>query len=132
MSDLTIKQEKFALKYVEYGNASEAYRQSYNAENMGNESIHVAASQLLDNPKVSIRVKELKEQHAKRHNVTVDSITAELEEARNLAMQEKQTASAVSASNSKAKLHGLLNDKVEFDGVLDISVNKTVRSADRS
>jgi hypothetical protein len=29
MSELTIKQERFAQKYVELGNASEAYRQAY-------------------------------------------------------------------------------------------------------
>ena len=31
---LTIKQEAFARAYVETGNASEAYRRAYNAENM--------------------------------------------------------------------------------------------------
>jgi len=31
---LTIKQEKFCNLYIELGNASEAYRQSYNCEKM--------------------------------------------------------------------------------------------------
>ena len=131
MTNLTPKQEKFAQKYIELGNASEAYRQAYNAENMGVETIHVAASQLLAKHKVSIRVEELRLESAARHAVTVDSITKELEEARAIAITEKQTASAVSASNSKAKLHGLLDDSVKFNGKLEINVKKTVRSADR-
>ena len=31
MGNLTPKQEKFCQKYIEMGNASEAYRQAYNA-----------------------------------------------------------------------------------------------------
>lgn len=37
---LTQKQEAFALAYFETGNASEAYRRAYNAENMKPESIN--------------------------------------------------------------------------------------------
>ena len=44
---LTIKQEAFARAYVETGNASEAYRRAYNAENMKQESIAVRACELL-------------------------------------------------------------------------------------
>ena len=40
---LTAKQEAFARAYVETGNASEAYRRAYNAENMKQESIAVRA-----------------------------------------------------------------------------------------
>ena len=54
MADLTIKQERFAQRYVELGNASEAYRQSYDAEDMSDEAIRVEASRLLDNPNVSL------------------------------------------------------------------------------
>ena len=52
MSDreLTPKQEKFARKYIELGNASEAYRQSYDAQNMLPESVWAEASRTLANP----------------------------------------------------------------------------------
>jgi phage terminase small subunit len=107
MADATIKQEKFAIKFVELGNASEAYRQSYDAENMTNESIAVAASRLLDNAKVALIVEKLREKALQRHMVTVDSITDELEEARNLASSVSQPSAMISASMGKAKLHGL-------------------------
>jgi phage terminase small subunit len=59
---ITPKQEKFALLYLETGNASEAYRQSYNAENMKQETIHRKAKELLDNGKVAARIEELKDE----------------------------------------------------------------------
>jgi hypothetical protein len=45
---------------------------------------------------------------AERTLATVERVTAELEEARQLALSNKSAASAVSASISKAKLHKLL------------------------
>lgn len=115
---LTPKQEKFAQKYIELGNASEAYRQAYDAENMKMEVIHVKACELLADGKVSVRVKELQRLHQERHQVTVDSITTELEQARMLAMTSATGASAaVSASMGKAKLHGLIVDKGEIGGM---------------
>lgn len=56
---LTAKQEAFALAYVKTTNASEAYRQTYNASGMSAESVNVAACRLLKNAKVALRVNEL-------------------------------------------------------------------------
>lgn len=111
--DLTPNQESFAQKYLELGNASEAYRQSYDAANMMAKTVWEEASRLLSNHKVAARVNELRAELAKRHAVTIDSISAELEQARSLAFQTEQPAAAVSASLGKAKLHGLLIDKQE-------------------
>ena len=49
---LTIKQNTFAMAYIETGNASEAYRRSYDAGDMSPHSIEVEASRLLQNPEV--------------------------------------------------------------------------------
>jgi phage terminase small subunit len=57
---LTPKMERFAIEYVATGNASEAYRRAYDAENMLPTTIHVQASLLLDNDKVAKRVNEEK------------------------------------------------------------------------
>ena len=110
---LTIKQEKFCMVYVETGNASEAYRQAYNAENMKEASINVNASKLLADAKISLRIKELKSGHAKRHELTIDDLVDELEEARQAALlaESPQSSAAVSATMGKAKLLGLVVDK---------------------
>lgn len=58
---LTPKQEAFCLAYLETGNASEAYRRAYSAEKMKPESIAVAASRMLSNAKVALRLSGLRE-----------------------------------------------------------------------
>ena len=114
---LTQKQEKFCLEYHKLGKGrgAEAYRNAgYSVENMGAESIYSEVYKILQLPDIALRINELKEQDRERNAVTVDSITKELDEARALALTYKQGASAaVSASLGKAKLHGLLIDKVE-------------------
>ena len=111
MSDnLTPKQEAFCLKYIETGNASEAYRQCYDASRMKSDVIHVKASELLADGKVAVRVNELKEEHRKRHAVTVESLARELDEARQMAIEDRQLSVMVSASMGKAKICGIGND----------------------
>ncbi|WP_020471482.1 terminase small subunit [Zavarzinella formosa] len=113
---LTPKQETFAQKYIELGNATEAYYAAYDAAGSKPITANRAAKTLLDNPKIAARLRALREIHQKRHEVTVDTITQELEEARMLAQRTKQPSAAVSASLGKAKLHGLITDKSELAG----------------
>jgi len=114
MADLTPKQEAFAQVYVETGNASEAYRQAYDvSDSTKPESVWQEASRVLADLKVSSRVIGLQEEARERHSVTIDSLTLELNENRKLAKNEKQSAAMTAATMGKAKLHGLLSDKVE-------------------
>jgi len=123
---LTVKQEAFCLAYIETGNASEAYRRSYDVQDMKPESINRKAKELIDNGKITARVAELQQSLVKRHEVTVDSLMLELEEARMAAMgaSNPQSAAAVAATMGKAKLAGLLVDRVgNPDGTpMDMSV----------
>lgn len=109
---LTQKQENFCQLYVELGNASEAYRRSYNTK-AGHEVVNVNACKLLANDNVSLRVSQIRDSHRERHNVTIDDLLAELEEARQLALSIESPAPAVSASMGKAKILGL--DKQVID-----------------
>lgn len=112
MAELTPKQEKFAQLYVELGNASEAYRQAYNSTAKP-ESVHVRASELLSDSKVSVRVEEIREATRANHNITLSDILKELEEARKLAHETGTPSAAVAASMGKAKLLGFDRDKKE-------------------
>lgn len=105
-NQLTPKQEKFCLVYLETGNASEAYRRAYDAGGMSDTSINRKAKELLDNGKISARLSELRAPILQRHAITVDTLLAELEEARRLAMETESPAPAVSATMGKAKLLG--------------------------
>ena len=113
---LTPKQETFCLAYIEEGCASAAYRQAYNSERMKPETVNRSAKELLDNPKITARIQELQEAHRERHDVTVDSLTKELEDARDLATKNKQPSAIVQAVMGKAKIHGLIKDKHEHTG----------------
>lgn len=108
---MTPKQEKFCALYVETGNASEAYRQAYDASKMQPATINVKASQLLAQDKISVRVGELKALHAERHAMTVDRIRDMLLEDREFAREMETAAAAVSATMGLAKLYGHLTDK---------------------
>ena len=66
-----------------------------------------AASRLSANDSVRARVNELLEKAAETL-VTIESVTTELEKARQLALRTNKASAAVSASMSKAKLHKLL------------------------
>lgn len=105
---LTLKQEAFCLKYIETGNASEAYRLSYAAENMKPETVHRSANELMGNPKVTARLSELRQAVEEQHGVTVDSLLRELEEARMVAKGKEQGGAMVQATLGKAKLAGLM------------------------
>ena len=132
---MTPKQQRFSQLYIELGNASEAYRQSYDAARMKPETINRNAKALLDNNKIAARVAELQAEHRARHNITVDSLTDELERARQLAHKVEQAGAAVSATLGKAKLHGLLKDKVEASGPdggpIDLAVLRRLTTDER-
>lgn len=120
MSKLTDKQEKFCRLVIELGNTSEAYRQSYDSDKMKVETVNRAAKQLMDNPKIATRLAELREPIIEKHNITVESLLKELEEARTCALTAEtvQSSAAVSATMSKAKLLGM--DKQIIDHTVSI------------
>jgi phage terminase small subunit len=121
---LTQAQENFAMAYVETGNASEAYRRAYpKSLNWKPESVNVEGCKSLANPKIAQRVAELQQVSAKRNMVTVDSLIAELEEARQIALaaETPQTSAAVGATMGKAKLCGLDKQVVELQGSIAVS-----------
>lgn len=130
---LTPKQENFCLAYIETGNASEAYRRAYDTSKSKPESVNRLAKASLDNIKIASRIKELREPIMKRHEITVDDLIKELEEARALALvaETVQASAAISATMGKAKLLGLGVDKVEVTGKdgaaqeLNVSVSMT-------
>jgi len=117
MGRLTPKQEKFCLKYIETGNASEAYRRSYNAANMKAETVNRNAKAMLDDNKIAARLGELRKPVMDEHRITVDSLLIELERARQAALTATppQASAAVAATMAKAKLLGFL-DRLKVTG----------------
>jgi phage terminase small subunit len=103
---MTPKQEKFCHFYVELGNASEAYRRSYDAEAMSAASVNRKAKELLDNGKIAARLDQLRATHAKRHAVTVDDIAQMLREDREFARAHAKPSACVAATMGVARQSG--------------------------
>lgn len=76
--NLTIKQTKFIDAYLECGNASQAYRQSYSCERMKDATINVKASELLKNGKIRVRIRELQGELKKTSDIKKETILEEL------------------------------------------------------
>jgi phage terminase small subunit len=108
--------ERFVQEYRATGNASEAYRRANpKSAEWTPHTLHVKASKVLAEDEVCMRLEELQVQAAQRHETTIDSLTTELEAAREMAMNNGQPSAAVSATMGKAKLHGFLVDQVRAD-----------------
>lgn len=75
---LTLKQENFCNFYIETGNASEAYRRAYAAEKMKDETINRVAFDLLNNPKIAARIKELQGELKAISDITKERVLEEL------------------------------------------------------
>ena len=107
MPGLTPKREAFCREYLVDQNATQAAMRAGYSEATAQQQ----GSRLLLNVMVQARVAELQSDIAERNEVTVDSIVAELEEARSQAVALGQASAAVAASMGKAKVCGLLIDR---------------------
>lgn len=113
---LTPKQEAFCLAYLETGNASEAYRRSYSAENMKAPTIAVKASELLANGKVAVRIDELRKPVVAAARMTLESHLADLKMLRDRALEAEQYSAAITAETNRGKAAGLYTEKHELTG----------------
>jgi hypothetical protein len=101
--------ERFVQEYHTTGNASEALRRAKPyAAKWKAETVHKRASEMLLTGEVQGRLEQLQTAAAERHGTTIDTLTSELEAARDGAMGTGQFSAAVSATMGKAKLHGLI------------------------
>lgn len=108
------RHELFAQALAKGRTPEDAYRDA------GFKPARQNAHRLMTNDDVSTRVAEIKDKAAARVVVTVESLAVELEEARTIAIAEKQSAAAVSASMGKAKLFGLGVENRNVKGTLQI------------
>jgi len=125
---LTPKQEAFCLKYLELGNASEAYQQSYNAENMKKNTIGRKAFALLQDGKITARIDFLKDEAAKIAIVTVSGVLKDLLEIKRYAMQIDseglmlRPTEAIKTLELLGKHLGMFTDKIESTNLTQMTI----------
>jgi len=112
MPGLTPKQEAFARRYVETGNASDAYRFAYNADNMKLATINRNAHELASSSKVATRVRELQDAQLAAVDVSAEDIVRVAWEIANAG--DASHGSRVSALALLAKRHHEFSDKHEI------------------
>lgn len=114
MKALTQKRLRFIEEYVADFNATQAaIRAGYSPK-----TAYQTGHELLQEAHIAAAIAEKRAELARKAEITAESIARELDEARELAMREKQTSAAVSASMGKAKLMGLIVERHKHSGVL--------------
>lgn len=132
---LTPKQENFCIAYIETGNATEAYRRSYNAEKMSAKVITNRASELLDNGDIAVRIAELRKPAVEAAQVTLEQHLNDLKKLRDDAWSSEKYGPAIQAEISRGKASGHYIDRVEsgnpgaFEKVNDDELDRSIEEA---
>ncbi len=111
---LTQKQEELAKSYIMHsGNKTAAYREVYPDSKATTQSIWTLAYRAFTSVELESRIQELQDLATERHLVTIETITAELEESYNMAKDNEQAVAMTGSSVAKGKLHGLFIEKTK-------------------
>jgi len=105
------RHERFAQALFEGKSATEAYSDA------GYKACRQNASRLMTIDDIQTRLAELQAAAAKASEVTVQSLLSELETARERADNAKQFSASVRAIEAKAKVSGLLTQKIEITNI---------------
>jgi phage terminase small subunit len=105
------KHELFVQKLLQGDTIVDAYAASGYCRDRGN------AAKLASKPEVKARLAELQDEAAKESKITVQTLLGELEDARKRATDLKQLSAAVRSVEAKARISGLLVQKIEGGGV---------------
>lgn len=124
--ELTPKQERFAQEYFKSGNASEAYKAAFNAENMAANTIYPEASRLLANRKIAARLAQLRDGAAEKAMMTSADV---LQEAMRLARFDIRKL--YREDGSPIPIHELDDDTAAAVQAVDIHEEYTGSGADR-
>lgn len=112
---LTQKQENFCLAYIETGNATEAYRRSYDASGMTEPSINRKAKECIDNGKIAARIAELRAPAVIAAQVTLVDHLNDLKRLRDAAEGSEKYGPAVQAEIARGKVSGLYVETVDMN-----------------
>lgn len=102
-------------------NQSAAYREVYDTSKMTPKSVWEAASKAFSAAKVISRILELQGEYKDKTTVTIESIAKELEESFKMAKDTEQASAMTGSSVAKAKLFGLMIEKREHSGTINLT-----------
>lgn len=124
---LTAKQEKFVKNIIDGMSQADAYRNSYDASNMADKTVHEKASRLMSEDKIKARLKEL------RGQMMAPSIMSAQERLEWLTGiikdQEERTENKLKAADIMNKMQGEYVQKVETE-IKNAKVNINIELSD--
>lgn len=74
ITNLTEKQEAYCQQYVICANQSTAYRIAYDAESSNVHTVAVEACKLHQNPDITLRIQQIRQEAYERNKLTIDEI----------------------------------------------------------
>jgi phage terminase small subunit len=110
---LTWKQETFAHAYLAIGNATEAYRRSYDCQRMSPKSIATEALRLLKHPGITRAIKHYRRDKVIETMLTLEQHMAELRQLRETAKAIGNISAAIRAEELRGKLCGFYVESAE-------------------
>ena len=113
MRQLTMKQHKFVDENINTGNASEAYRRSYDCKKSSNKTISIEATKLINSPNVALAVKREKERLSRSSRLDSKDIENNLFSIFERSLETDQLNTARACMMDIAKLNGLIIQKQE-------------------
>lgn len=112
--------ERFVREYIKNGgNGAAAYRKATMLGYTHPASDRTGAYRLLRKPYVRKRYEELRQQMARRADITIDKVLTDYQEALLMAKSQGKPGEMVAAATAQAKLVGLLRERVEAGNVGD-------------
>lgn len=94
---------------------ADAFTDAYSAKGRSRNAIYVDASRLIDKPKISLRISELRRPAIAKAMMTLEGHLDDLMKLRNLAVQEKQVGAAITAEIARGKAAGIHIEKSQID-----------------
>lgn len=111
---LTPKQEKFAQCIADGMSQADAYRTAYSAGKMSDGALHVEASKLMDNPKIALRLSELRGKLEKKALWTREMSVSALVKAYRVAESQTNASGMTGAIKELNMMHGY-NEPTKHD-----------------
>ena len=108
---LTAKREKFCQNLINGMTQADAYRAAYNTKGMSDKVVWQEASLLAKNPKVALRLKELREELAEANRMTVEERFAWLSKL--VRESGACTSDKLKAIDQMNKMEGVYSTKLE-------------------
>lgn len=112
------RHERFAQGIARGKSQHDAYCYAGYTANKKPSDTRSNAGHLARKPEIADRIAELQEKQAQRTGITVDQLLVELDKMIKLATRARHAGAGTGAIMAKARLLGLITDRVEVDAVV--------------